>query len=160
MARLEINQAELNRLLHSRTGPVGVFMDKFGKSVERRARAKAPTDKGDLRRSISVESSYGPTGLSFVVRASDHAAMVIHQGHKVIKVPPMGTKSYMKFQPKDLRGSKKYIVTNRVRAVGGYPFLTSALKEANEALPADTRFSIVIRIPPRAGVQPRGLPRL
>lgn len=155
--RLEINQAELNRLLHSPSGLVGVFVDKFGKSVERRAKVKALVDRGNLRQSIKVEPSFSPSGLSLIVRASDHAAMVIHQGHGVIR--PKQARN-LRFQPKDLRGTGKFVVTGRVRAVGGYPFLTSALKDANDALPADTRFRIVIRIPPRAGVQPRGAPRL
>lgn len=156
MSRFVVNEAELNRLIHSRSGPVGTFVDKFGKSVERRAKAKAPKDRGDLRKSIKVEPSSSPSGLSLVVRASDHASLVIHQGHGVIR--PVRAK-HLRFQPKDLR-PRGYVITDRVRAVGGYPFLTSALKDANNALPADTRFRIVIRVHPRPGVQPRGLPRL
>lgn len=158
MARVEINQGELNRLLHSRSGPVGTFVSTFGKSVERRAKKHALKDRGDMRRAINASGvNYSPTGLSLVVSSPDHASMVIHQGHGVIK--PV-SKPYMKFQPKDLRGTKKFVRTIRVRAVGGYPFLTAALVEANEALPLGTKFRIVIRVQPRRGSQPSGAPRL
>ncbi len=160
MARLEINNAELNRLLHGRSGPVGLHVEKYGKAVARRAKTLAPKDRGNLRASIAMTASFSPSGLSLVVSARDHAAVVIHQGHKRINVPPMGTAPYMKFQPKDLRRSKKFIRTNTVRAVGGYPFLTAAMVDANKALPIGTQFRIVIRIQPRRGVQPTGLPRL
>lgn len=155
--RFEINQAEVNRLLHSRTGPVGAHVEKFGRSTARIAKRIAPRDKGNLAASIKVEPSFSPSGLSLIVSASDHAALVIHQGHGVIR--PVRAPA-LRFQPKDLRGSKGIVITQRVRAVGGYPFLTHAMVEANNALPTDVRFRIVIRVQPRRGVQPSGLPRL
>lgn len=155
MARLEINQAELDRLLGP-VGPVGLHVSKFGKSVARRAKAKALVDRGNMRRAIAAEGlNHSASGLSLVVRASDHASLVIHQGHKEIV-----KKKHMKFQPKDLRGSGQFIYTKRVRAVAGYPFLTSALDEANKALPIGQQFRIVILAQPRRGVQPAGAPRL
>ncbi len=153
--------AALNQMLNQPGGVVYPFLNRFGKDVERRARAKALKDRGNLKRSVySRRPNYGAAGLSLQVGATDHAAMVIHQGHKRINVPPMGTSSYMKFQPKDLRGSKNFVRTNTVRAVAGYPFITAALKEANASLFGGAVFKITILRQPRRGQGPKGAPSL
>lgn len=152
------NSNEINRTLRDPSGLVYPFMNRFGKDVARRARAKALTDRGDLRRSVySQQPNYGAAGLSLQVGASDHAAMVIHQGHGIIR-PKLAP--HLKFQPKDLRGSGGFIRTTKVRGVAGHPFITAALKEANNALPGGPVFKINVLKRPRSGRGPTGAPPL
>lgn len=154
------NPGSIDALLHSPNGPVWQHLNAFGHNVERIAKRNALVETGRLRASIhsTPPQRFGPAGLELVVGSSDSSAMVIHQGHKELTTPTPRGKSRYKFQPK---GSSKYVYAKKVRAVGGVPFLTAALKEANAALPADVRFVITIHPPlPRTEAPPRGAPRL
>lgn len=140
-------------------------MKAFGKDVERRARRKqaAISDTGAMRASTKVD--FGPSGLSLVVSTKRRGrqlkvdvGLIIHQGHTVIRPR---TSSYLRFQPKGLRGSGRYVRVARVRAVGGVPYLWNALRDANNALPPGQRFKITRRhpIPQVGGRPPQGASR-
>lgn len=151
------NPTEINNLLHGPAGPVYQFMARFGRSVETRAKRLALVDHGTLRDSIrSTPPDFGPGGLTLTVGSNVKQAIIIHQGHREMTTPTKGGKSFYRFQPKDLRGSGKFVYARKIRAVGGYPFLTAALKEANDALPGPDRFRITITKPPLPGAPPRG----
>lgn len=142
------------KVLTGTGGPVWLFVSNFSRAVEKSARAKALKDTGEMAGSIHASApNVGAAGISLTIRALSDHAMVIHQGHKVIR-PKKG--KYLKFQPRDMRGTGKYVYTTKVRAVGGVPFLTAALNEVNNALPGPDRFKIVIKNKPRRDPPPRG----
>lgn len=151
------NVGAINLLLKSPGGMVSTHVSKFGRRADELAKKYAPKDHGELASSINSKTAYHAAGIFIILAADSDHAMVIHQGHKVIR--PVKSK-YLKFQPKDLRGTGKYVRTGKVRAVGGYPFLTAALAQANRELPADVQFRIVINQKPRRDPGPKGLPVL
>lgn len=152
MATFIPNNPEINRLLNQPGGMVPDFVNAFGRSVEKAAQGKTPVDKGSLRASYRTTSKYGPSGLTLTVENFSDHAMVTHQGHRKL-YPTKG--KYMKFQPKDMRGTGKYVFAKEVRAVGGVPFLTAALNQVNDTLGAD-RFTVTIKLKPRTDPPPRG----
>ncbi len=152
------NLAAIEKLLHAPSGLVYPHVKKFGAEVERLGREKALVDKGTLKSKIkSTPLGVGPSGLALQVQSGARHSMTIHQGHGVIRPK---RSPYLKFQPKDLRASGGFVITGKVRAVAGYPFLTAALRQANNGLPVGTRFKIVILQQPRRGQGPVGAPPL
>lgn len=155
MAKFVPNTPEINRLLNQPGGMVPNFVNGFGRQVEKAAQGKAPVDTGKMRAAFRTTSKYGPSGLTLTIENTSDHAMVIHQGHKKMVAPTPGGKSYYKFQPKDIRGSKYFVRTKEVRAVGGVPFLTAALNQINDQLGTD-RFKVTITLKPRTDPPPRG----
>lgn len=141
-------------------GPLTRHLEAYGRNVERIARRVAPRgyqneagtrNPGELKRSVyRTPTEYGPSSIKLIVGASARNAMTIHQGHRIIRPK---TSKYLRFQFRD----GAYFQGKRIRAVGGYPFLFAALKEANNALPPDARFAIVIKKKPRNDAPPARL---
>lgn len=67
MADVQINEAELHKLLTSEDGPVGRELLKVALKVERAAKRLCPVDTGRLRASISHEMKHDERGLYAVV---------------------------------------------------------------------------------------------
>lgn len=167
MAKFIPSQSGIDFTIRGPGGPVSKFMRDYARDVERRAKIYAShlegrgrASTGQLVRSIEVRTDVGPSGISLVIgarafRGDVNYAMSLHQGHKAI---PVGPKGYTRFQ---VDGGTRWVTTRKpIRAVGGYPFLTRALKDANDALPLSRQFRIIIIQKGRNEAPPRGLPRL
>lgn len=139
MAELILNDAELNELLHGRTGPVFRVVKQFADDVVLDVRTYGPLgyDQGGrrtvglLREDMRIRSEeFGPEGIVLTVgtdptnpRDGYNYALRIHQGHDAYA--SMG--QVMKFRTRDGRWHSKVAVG----PAAPVPFLYDAVERAN-----------------------------
>lgn len=75
--RIVFDQAGLNELFSSPSGPAGKYLKQQGIKVQRRAKQLAPVDTGRLRASITEE--LGQEGGDLVERIGTDVDYAIHQ---------------------------------------------------------------------------------
>lgn len=126
--RIVLNNAELNRLLKSRSGGVGKAIFTKGKKVESEAKRRCPVDSGRLRSSISTEISLTNKGPVARVGTNVKYAVFVHEGTGVFGprrtiITPKRSR-FLVFRPK---GAIKKVFAKRVRGMRGTPFLEEAL---------------------------------
>jgi phage gpG-like protein len=134
----KLNQAEINRILTSSTGPVARALLVRGFRVQAQARKNLGgghsgpkrVDTGLLRASVAVELRRRET---LVVRIGTNVeyAIFVHDGTglygpKHRRIVPR-TKRYLRFRPK---GTKRFIYTKSVKGMRPNPFLVDALSAA------------------------------
>lgn len=132
----KLNQAQIQKILNSPTGPVAKQMLVRGYRVQAQARknlgggVSGPKriDTGKLRTSISVELRRGRRGLTVRVGTNVEYAIWVHDGtglygprHRVIRPT---TKRYLRFKP---HGAKNYVFVKYVKGMRPNRFLADAL---------------------------------
>jgi hypothetical protein len=151
MARLELNDAAINELLHGPAGPVWRVTRHFADAVVAEVRANGPLgfDQGGtratglLRADMHIRTeSVGPAGLSFEVGTDPanpkdgyHYARVIHEGRGPIN--PGRGKGPMIFM--DRSGAHRRAAT--VGPADAQPFLYDAVAVANAG--SEVKFILV-----------------
>jgi len=138
------NQAEVNRLLGSRTGGVARDALRRGYRVEAEAKRRCPVDHGRLRSSITTQLASGHrSGVPFFVRVGtdlDYAIFVEKgtglYGPKHARIYPVRAK-VMVFTPRKSaggafvkRGDRTTVFARSTRGMRARPFLGPALRAA------------------------------
>jgi hypothetical protein len=85
---IKIFDVKLQGFLNSRISPVGRYLHKKGKLVERAAKRQVGVDSGRLRKSIHMRHSVGATGQYVKITASTSYALMHHEGTKPHIIAP------------------------------------------------------------------------
>jgi len=137
-SRLVVDTAARNQLLYGRGGAVYSYIQDLGNDIQRRAKMKAPVDKGPLRSSIrsKVQVNRGQHRVSALVGSNLFYAIYQELGTGIYGPagrPIVPTSApFLVFRPK----GASYLV--RARSVRGSParhYLREALREAVAPLP-------------------------
>ena len=80
MARVVLDQAELNQLLRSPEGETGAYLVRTATAVLNQARARCPVDTGNLRGSLTYEIARDGRDLSARVGTNVPYAIYVHEG--------------------------------------------------------------------------------
>ena len=122
MKDIELNPALISALMHSPTGPVGIYIKRLGGRVLADAKRQVPVRSGALRNSLYMEL-LADGGVAIV--ANTAYARSIHEGH-----PAYVRKGIQAFPAS--RGRPRIIVTNKTNqpASRPNPYLVRALVEA------------------------------
>lgn len=146
MARLVLNDSEIENLLYGQAGPVYRHVEAFGTAVERIAKDTAPIDTGALRSSIDKDLPHqGAGSLTMKVGApvlANHQgqrvdyAFIVHEGHGVLtpKTHPVMTFFWKR--------KGKFYSLKEVQPTAEQPYLWKAMIAANQNLPAGDRFHL------------------
>lgn len=135
MARLELNQSQIENLLYGASGPVYRRVLAYGERVEVLAKAQAPRETGRLAASINglgpdrqagyIRMRVGAPRLFNLGGQSVDYAFIVHEGHGVLTPK---TQSSMAFFW-ERRG--KFVRLKKVNPTSEDPYLWDALVEAN-----------------------------
>lgn len=133
----QLNQAEINRILTSPSGPVAKALLIRGYRIQAQARknlggsASGPkrVDTGKLRASISVQLKQKNSRTLYIrVGTNVEYAIWVHDGtgiygplHRPIK--PVSHR-YLRFKPK---GSARYVYAKQIKGMRPNPFLADAI---------------------------------
>jgi len=137
VARVRINQAELNRLLRSDTGPVVRHITTLTRRTTNAAKRRVKVDEGTLRASIQgtvrVEATrvVGRVGTPLAYGLYLHEGTGIY-GPKRRPIRPIH-RQFLRFEVKSgtaARGRRRVVFAKQVRGMKGDKWLVRALQEA------------------------------
>lgn len=86
--RVTLNDAELDRLLRSRAGPVVREITRVARRVQNRARHNCPVDTGRLRASIHTTISIQSRAVTATVSTPVHYAPYVELGTRRMRAKP------------------------------------------------------------------------
>lgn len=130
MSHLDINTAEMNRLLYAQAGPVVRKVTADTRRVQAYAKAYAPVDKGPLRASITADVTTDETRGRITGRVGSRLPYAIWQERGTGIYGPRGTpirpkrSRYLRFIPK---GGNAFVYAKQVRGVRPQRYLERAL---------------------------------
>lgn len=123
--RVTLNNAAVNNLLKSPSGPVYRDFSRRVLAIHGKARTLCPVDTGRLRSSIRYSIAVEPKGLVGVVGTDVIYAGWVHEGTKPHIIKPKNKKAlFWKGAAHPVRGPVNHPGTT------GKPFLVDALKAA------------------------------
>jgi len=126
-----LDQAALNAMLRSPSGPVARDILRRGRRVQAQAKRLCPVDDGLLRSKIDVEMYAGPQGPTARIGTNLDYAEAVHEGTGIYG--PKGTpirpkrKRFLVFTP---RGASEPVFVRQVKGMRPRPFLKDALPAA------------------------------
>lgn len=129
--RVVLNNAEINKFIHSPSGEVYREILRRAKKVESEAKRRCPVNNGRLRSSISTEMISERKGPVARVGTNVNYAGFVHEGTGIFG--PRGSMirpvraARLVFVPK---GGTKPVFAKQVRGQRGVPFLEEALRAA------------------------------
>jgi hypothetical protein len=141
VADLKLDQAAINNLLQSKSGPVAIEVIKRSNRVLNKARRLCPVDEGRLRASLAFELRQGENGdLVGRVGTNVEYAVYVHEGTGIYAGRGMITPKRGKFLAWPVKNNsgqgnrrykggstQKYAFARRVKGQPGKPFLRNAL---------------------------------
>lgn len=122
--RVDINQAECDRLLRAPGGAVHNRVTQYGRKTEILAKANAPSDTGEGAASITSDTSVRGKKVKCVIGTPLRYMLYQHQGTGPIY--PRRKKA-LRFKPK---GEQYFVFAKKTKGVPSTPFLVEALREA------------------------------
>jgi hypothetical protein len=130
MSHLNINNAEMSRLLYGRTGPVVRKVTADTRRCQAYARAYAPVDQGPLRSSITADIQADEGRSEVRGRVESRLPYAIWQeegtgiyGPRGVPIRPKRAR-FLRFIPK---GGNDYVFARQVRGVRPQRYLRRAL---------------------------------
>lgn len=131
------NDAAIDALLHSPTGPVYRHVNAFARQVEAQAKRTAPVDTGALRAStLASPINVGPSSLTLRIGSDLFYAYIVHQGRKaIVPVRAPALRFYWK-----QRGH--WVRTLYVNPAVGRPYIWDAAVLVNGRQPAGLEFDL------------------
>ncbi|MGW0681819.1 HK97 gp10 family phage protein [Streptomyces sp. NPDC002754] len=130
MSHLDINTAEVNRLLYGAGGPVVRKVTADTRRVQAYAKQYAPVDNGPLRASITADVTANPARRNVTGRVESRLPYAIYQELGTGIYGPRGTPirpkrgRYLVFTPK---GASRPVFARQVRGTPPKRYLTRAL---------------------------------